>query len=136
MTPDRGMNIDTFNRMVMVMNRRTMFIAGLLACSSALAGEFPGVFDPTRPATAMAYEADPVPVGPVLQSVYIAANIKRAIISGQTYTVGAHLGAAVVTDIRLYEVVLEQDGRQTTLRLVPRLAREMVPTSGMTGAKP
>ncbi|MCK7577903.1 MAG: hypothetical protein MZV65_20445 [Chromatiales bacterium] len=38
-------------------------------------------------------------------------------------TVGDRVGDAVVVDIRPYEVILNRGGRESRLRLVPRLDR-------------
>jgi hypothetical protein len=94
-------------------------LAGVLV-SVAAAGQdrFAGLVDPTRPSSAYA-DVEPAYAGPVLQSTMIAPGTKRAIISGKTYRVGDPLGAAVVVDIRPYEVVLNQNGLESRLRLVP-----------------
>ena len=86
-----------------------------------------GLVDPTRPsylgstsATGMAaYHA-----GPVLQSTFVSASQRRAVIDGKTYIVGDKFGGAVIIGIQSYEVVLERNGRETRLRLLPKLAKE------------
>ncbi len=130
-----GTNIEVDHRMKI----GAMVIAALLGSMSVSADDgFAGMVDPTRPAGARFVSVEPVPVGPVLQSTMIAPGIKRAVISGKTYTVGENLGKASITDIRPYEVVLDQGGSVTRLRLVPPLAKETVrPQSGLTkGANP
>jgi hypothetical protein len=110
-----------------------VYIAGMLVCALAVADEgFVGLVDPTRPAAApIIYEAiEPVPTGPVLQSTIVAPGFKRAVINGKTYKVGETVGAGIITDIRPYEVILAQDGRETRLRLVPHLAKESVGRPG------
>ena len=122
------------------MKIRMVSIAGMLVCASAVAEEgFVGLADPTRPASAHSYEAiEFVPTGPVLQSTFVAPGIKRAVISGKTYRVGERMGAAIIIDIRPYEVILNQDGRETRLRLVPVLAKDAVwaPTGQMKRMNP
>lgn len=123
MTLIRGMNIEVIRGMRIGM----MYIAGALVGASAIAAEgLAGLADPTRPGAAPAYveSAAPAAAGPVLQSTLIAPGVKRAMISGKTYTVGEKVGNAVVSDIRPYEVMLNQGGRETRLRLVPPLAKE------------
>ena len=138
MMPSSGTNIGNIWSMKIAM----VSIAGMLACASAIAQEgFAGLADPTRPASASRSYVEviePIPAGPVLQSTIVAPGIKRAVISGKTYTVGERLGAAVVADIRSYEVILDQDGRETRLRLIPPLAKETMgaPTGQMKGANP
>jgi hypothetical protein len=106
-------------------------IAGVLLCARAWADAgLAGFVDPTRPATAPRADAEATPSGPVLQSTLIAPGIKRAVIGGKTYTVGERVGGATIVDIRSYEVVLEQGGRETRLRLVPVLAKETVAPPG------
>lgn len=96
-------------------------IAAWAICTSSLAQ---GVADPTRPAGIAHEAAEPVYAGPVLQSTIVAPNLKRAVISGRTYSIGDKLGAGVIVDIRSYEVVLDQGGRETRLRIVPRLMKD------------
>jgi hypothetical protein len=114
-----GINIEDKNAMTFKM----ILIVGMLFCVSSIAAAQTGWTDPTRPVGARA-DAEPTYSGPVLQSTMISHGRKRAIISGKTYAVGERVGAAVITDIRPYEVVLNQDGRETRLRLVPSLLGE------------
>src|SRR4051812_47915621 len=103
----------------------TLSLVAALACPVTLAQENASNFvDPTRPVSALPEAVDPVPSGPVLQSTMVAPGVKRAVISGKIYNVGERLGKAVIADIRPYEIVLNQDGRETRLRLVPVLAKE------------
>jgi hypothetical protein len=64
------------------------------------------------------------PTGPMLQSTFISASQRRAVISGRSYTVGDKLGGGTITDIQPYEVVLKKADRETRLRLLPKLAKE------------
>jgi hypothetical protein len=100
----------------------------LLAVSLAAAlwtAPAPAVDDPTRPFDgAPRVRSAPVPSGPVLQATRVSSVQKLAVISGRTVSVGDTVDGAVVTDIRPYEVVLEKNGRETTLRMIPRLEKE------------
>jgi len=83
--------------------------------------------DPTRPfvgaeASAVPHEAT-VPTGPQLQSTMISPTFRRAVISGRSYKVGDRFDGAVIADIQPYEVTLWRDGRETRLRLLPRLTK-------------
>ena len=60
----------------------------------------------------------------VLQSTLVSPNRKQAVINGKTYRVGDRIGRAVISEIRSYEVILREDGREKTLRLLPKLAKE------------
>lgn len=83
--------------------------------------------DPTRPSyvgNAPAGAAGSYYAGPVLQSTFVSASQRRAVISGKTYTVGDKFGGAVIAEIQPYEVVLKRGGRETHLRLLPKLAKE------------
>ena len=82
--------------------------------------------DPTRP-----YQPGTAPVGaqetatgPELQSTMISLTFRRAVISGRTYKQGDKIDGAVIMSIQPYEVTLKQDGRETRLRLLPRLTKE------------
>ena len=112
---------------------------GLVVCRAvvlvvAMAGVVPGsqaedmvsgLADPTRPSyVGVSAEAKAQHIGPVLQSTFVSASRRRAVISGKTYTVGDKLGGALIADIQPFEVVLKQAGRETRLRLLPKLAKE------------
>ena len=80
--------------------------------------------DPTRPQIGVAvHEPAYGGSGPVLQSTYVSPSMKRAVINGKSYTVGDKVRGAVITDIRSYEVVLKQAGREKRLRLLPMLPK-------------
>jgi hypothetical protein len=84
-----------------------------------------GLVDPTRPSyVGVSAEAKMQHTGPVLQSTFVSASRRRAVISGRTYKVGDKFGGAMIADIQPYEVVLKQAGRETRLRLLPKLAKE------------
>ncbi|MBI5783566.1 MAG: hypothetical protein HZA69_07475 [Gammaproteobacteria bacterium] len=106
---------------------RAMFmVTGLVWVSGVAADEFAGLADPTQPAygAAAAMGAVARPTGPLLQSTFISASQRRAVIGGRTYTVGDKFGGGTITDIQPYEVVLKQAERETRLRLLPKLAKE------------
>ncbi|MBI3571005.1 MAG: hypothetical protein HY082_07880 [Gammaproteobacteria bacterium] len=82
--------------------------------------------DPTRPypsgtAPAVVQEAA---TGPELQSTTISPTFRRAVISSRSYKQGDKIDGAVITSIQPYEVTLKQDGRETRLRLLPKLTRQ------------
>lgn len=84
-----------------------------------------GLMDPTRPSyVGASAEAKMQHTGPMLQSTFVSASRRRAVIGGRTYTVGDKFGGAVIADIQPYEVVLKQAGRESRLRLLPKLAKE------------
>lgn len=85
--------------------------------------------DPTQP---MDFVAHPnsggvsvmVPAGPVLQSTVISPERKSAVISGKRVRVGDMFEGAKVTAITPYEVRMSRGGRETTLRMLPKLVKE------------
>ncbi len=103
-------------------------VAALSLVSVAHAVEDPGKLpDPTRPhqtGVAAPVTAREAVTGPELQSTMISTVFRRAIISGRTYKVGDRIDGAVIADIQPYEVTLKQGGRETRLRLLPRLTKE------------
>src|SRR3989344_40013 len=107
--------------------RMVVVLAGLAGIvPGSLADDFSGLADPTQPAYGAAAGRGAVakPTGPALQSTFISASQRRAVISGRSYTVGDKFGGGTITDIQPYEVVLKQAGRESRLRLLPRLAKE------------
>lgn len=94
-------------------------LAGLLGAAAQAAdiGDLP---DPTRPqGAAPAATANGARSG--VQSILISPQRKLAVVHGRTVTIGDRVGDAVVVDIRPYEVILKRAGRESSLRLVPRL---------------
>lgn len=96
------------------------------ASVSLAAEDLEQLSDPTRPyqlrtTSAVAEETG---TGPELQSTMISLTFRRAIISGRTYKQGDKIDGAVITSIQPYEVTLKQGGRETRLRLLPKLTRE------------
>jgi hypothetical protein len=108
--------------------RAVILMAGLAGISAvSRAGDMPtGLADPTRPSyVAVSSGAKAAQrSGPVLQSTFVSASQRRAVISGRSYTVGDKLGDAMITDIQPYEVVLKRAGSESHLRLLPRLVKE------------
>ena len=93
---------------------------------SPAAEDFGQLSDPTRPhrpgtAPTVAQE---MATGPELQSTTISSTFRRAVISGRTYKQGDKIDGAVITGIQPYEVTLKQGGRETRLRLLPKLTKE------------
>lgn len=115
-------------------------MAGFIAGSQA-SDSLSGLVDPTQPpySGTSGATAAPKSTGPMLQSTFISTSQRRAVISGKTYTVGEKFGGAVIEDIRPYEVVLKQAGRETRLRLLPKLAKEAyvvkVPVKSQEGGR-
>lgn len=101
-------------------------VAGLLWVAPALA-QATALPDPTRPAdvTLSSPRSGSVSTsGPVLQSTLISPARRTAMIDGRTVAVGDRVHGATVIDIQPYEVRINKNGRDTSLRLLPRLAKE------------
>jgi len=126
--------------------RVTVIIAGMLAMVAASQAQdiLSGLVDPTQPAygdatasSSSAGMAPQNPAGPALQSTFVSTSQRRALISGKSYKVGDKFGASVITDIEPYEVVLKQAGRETRLRLLPKMVQQAyvvkVPTQSQEG---
>lgn len=91
---------------------------GLAGISAAGAADpFAALPDPTRPSGWHGGEAPRAGV----QSILVSPQRKVAVVNGRTVTVGDRVGDAVVVDIRPYEVILNRGGRESRMRLVPRL---------------
>ena len=101
--------------------------AALVSVSVSQAAEdLKQLSDPTRPhqpGTVVVGGQEAV-AGPELQSTMISLTFRRAVISGRTYKQGDKIDGAVITSIQPYEVTLKQGGRETRLRLLPKLTRE------------
>lgn len=108
---------------------------GYIAPTSVHAADLGPLPDPTRPYTGSAAGAPPPEAtGPVLQSTIISPVDRRAVISGRSYRVGDRVDGAVVADIQSYEVTLKRGGRESRLRLLPRLVKDpKVPPSKTPG---
>ncbi len=119
--------------------------AAMLVCMAGYAAASPandslaGLADPTQPVYGGASGAAVAQksAGPMLQSTFISTNQRRAVISGKTYAVGDKFGGAVITEILPYEVVMKRAGKESHLRLLPKLAKEIfivkVPANGQEG---
>lgn len=140
------MKLDTRNSMkawvCFGLVRAVIVVTGLMGVvAPSAADDFAGLMDPTQPAHGMAAGGGTAarPMGPMLQSTFISASQRRAVISGKFYRVGDKFGGAVITDIQPYEVVLKKADRETRMRLMPKLAKEAyivkVPASGKEGGK-
>jgi hypothetical protein len=108
--------------------RAIVLVAALTGIAPICAADdFAGLADPTQPAYSMD-SGVPVaaarPTGPMLQSTFISASQRRAVISGKSYVVGDKFGGGTITDIQPYEVVLKKADRETRLRLLPKLAKK------------
>ncbi len=104
---------------------KRIYLANVVAIATLGTPAYADLSDPTRPydGRAASYVA-PAPLGPMLQSTRISAQRKSAVISGRTVSVGDVVDGAIVADIRQYEVVLNKGGRETILRLLPKLTKE------------
>lgn len=101
-----------------------VFVLGLAAGATAGANALP---DPTRPpdfAVSGKRAASSGPARPVLRSTLVSPERKSAVISGKRVRVGDTFQGAVITDISAYEVRMSKGGRETTLRLLPKLSKE------------
>lgn len=105
------------------MSARALLIGILwLMPSLGTAGALP---DPTRPADAPVLRAvGAAPRGPVLQSTLVSSMRRTAVIDGRTVGIGDRVQGATVIDIQPYEVRIRQNGREASLRLLPRLGKE------------
>lgn len=106
--------------------RRVVAAALIGLMAPALADELDGLPDPTRPAFGAAGGAEAAggAARSGLQSTFISASQRRAVIGGRIYQVGDTYGGGTITDIQPYEVVVKQANRETRLRLLPKLAKE------------
>lgn len=109
-------------------------IATIVACAWHLTAVAQALPDPTRPAllprgSGEGAAAAPVPAAPapVLQSVLIARDRSIAIISGQRFDLGDHVGDARIVRITETEVVLRSGDAQTTLKLFPQVEKRNRP---------
>jgi hypothetical protein len=124
-----GMKLDTSNgkRTGSTVLRVVVAVIGLAGiAANSLADDFAGLADPTQPAYGMAAGAGAAArsTGSALQSTFVSASQRRAVISGRTYKVGDKYGGGIITDIQPYEVVVKKTNNETRLRLLPKLAKE------------
>lgn len=101
----------------------------ILSAAFGIAPAAAALPDPTQP---MDFVARPnsggssvmVPAGPVLQSTVISPERKAAVINGKRVRVGDKFEGATITAITSYEVRMSRAGRETTLRMLPKLIKE------------
>jgi hypothetical protein len=138
-----GMKLDTRNGkrtgLCGAVLRAVWVAAGLAGIvTSSLADDFAGLADPTQPLYGAAVTSTQRPTGSALQSTFVSASQRRAVINGRTYRVGDKFGGGMITDIQPYEVVVKQANRETRLRLLPKLAKEThlikVPANSQEGS--
>lgn len=98
-------------------------VTAMLSCVSIATFAFSDPTQPPGPVT-KARAAPSRPTGPVLQSTLVSPQRRIAVISGKRVQVGDTVNGATVTEISQYEVRLRQGGRETTLRLLPKLNKE------------
>jgi len=126
MKPYVGMKLDVNWYMKI---RVFIMAVGVVTACAVRAEDLPaGLEDPTRPPMVSAGKSGATMEyhsGPVLQSTFISSSSRRAVISGRSYGVGDKMDNAVIEDIQPYEVVLKQGARETRLRLLPKLAKEV-----------
>lgn len=108
----------------MRIDKKVMYVVTAIAFSVPAAAF--AFSDPTQPMGRMApsHAAPSRPRGPVLQSTLVSPQRRLAVISGKQVRVGDTVNGAVVTEISQYEVKIKQGGRETTLRLLPKLNKE------------
>jgi hypothetical protein len=124
-----GMKLDTRNgkRTGSAVLRVVVAVMGLAGtATNSLADDFAGLADPTQPAYSMATGAGTATrsTGSALQSTFVSASQRRAVINGRTYKVGDKYGGGTIMDIQPYEVVVKKTNNETRLRLLPKLAKE------------
>jgi hypothetical protein len=107
----------------MRMNNKVLCLAAVLFSAPAVAATFS---DPTQPMgfSGTARTAPTAPAGPLLQSTLVSPQRRLAVISGKQVRVGDTVNGAVVTEISAYHVRMTQGGRETTLRLLPKLNKD------------
>lgn len=102
-----------------------MYLSAFMLLAAMLNANADTLVDPTRPYDAAAEVSyDTAPRGPVLQSTIVSATHKSALISGKRVRVGDIYDGSVVTEITPFSVRMSKAGRETTLRLLPKLTKE------------
>lgn len=94
-------------------------LAPSLVAVAVVAAEMGDLPDPTNPG---GYATGASPSG--VQSILITPRYKQAVIHGRRLRVGDRVGDAVIVDIKPYEVILDRGGRESRMRLVPRLDKQ------------
>jgi len=105
--------------------RVVVAVLGLAGIAThSLADDFAGLADPTQPLYGAAAGNPQRSGGSALQSTFVSASQRRAVINDRTYKVGDKYGGGIITDIQPYEVVVKKTNNETRLRLLPKLAKE------------
>jgi hypothetical protein len=123
--------------------RLAVLVAGMVGfvAGSQANDSLAGLVDPTQPAYSgtSGGTAASKPAGPLLQSTFISTSQRRAVISGKSYKVGDKFGGGIITEIQPYEVVMKRAGKESHLRLLPKLAKETfivkVPANSQEGGQ-
>ncbi len=103
---------------------------------AALANGSDRLVDPTQPYSTTSGAIGSHRTGLVLQSTSVSPLRRVAVINGQELSVGERIDGAEVVDIRPYEVIMSRAGRQTTLRLLPRILPRDNPEDRANAGRP
>jgi hypothetical protein len=101
-------------------HRAVILLATGFLAATAVAMDTDNLPDPTNPGGSAGAGAPSSGV----QSILITPRHKQAVIHGRTVSIGDRVGDAVVVDILPYEVILKRGGRESRMRLVPRLEKQ------------
>lgn len=101
------------------LRQHAVWLTAALLSGAVAAGDLDNLPDPTNPGQATAGSPSSG-----VQSILITPRGKQAVIQGRTVSVGDRVGDALVVDILPYEVVLSRGGRESRMRLVPRLEKQ------------
>lgn len=110
------MNIEKATTMKSPLQIPALVLAMLVVAGTVRASDLGDLPDPTRPSGAATGGG-----ASGLTSILVKPGRKQAVIHGRTVTIGDRVDDAVVVDIRPYEVILKRGGRESRMRLVPRL---------------
>ena len=102
-----------------ILRKLAAMLATSLVAGAVVAAEMGDLPDPTNPA---GHATGASSSG--VQSILITPRYKQAVIHGRTLRVGDRVGDAVIVDIQPYEVILDRGGRESRMRLVPRLDKQ------------
>ena len=110
--------------------RSTLAMTTLMLATIAGSATANPYTDPTRPpmsapsVSRAGGAASNEQIGPVLQSTMVSPYRKSAVISGKKVKIGDSYEGSVVVDITPYEVRMTRGGRETSLRLAPKLTTD------------
>ena len=97
-------------------------IAGLVASTPLWADDLlDSLVDPTRPSSHGPTTSGLSRGGLVLQSTLVSPERRVAVISGQPLSIGGRIGGAEVVAIQPFQVILSRSGKQSALRMLPKL---------------